>query len=940
MVRAAVARREWAHGSRRWRGAMGSWFAPLARREMRDEGGGASAYAPAAMFELLVEGSPLPIEVAGFSGREAMSKRYRFDVDVVLDAEPREVELTYLGRSAILALDTRTPEARRVGGLVRGVTWLGALSHGTQRFRFELRPRLDRLSRSRTSRIFQGVGATAIAEELLRLHGVPFRFALSREPEPRTYCVQYRETDLAFVTRLFAEEGLFYYFEDPGVGGLTETLVIADSPIGYLPVPGLPLIVREATPGMSPEENHVREVRHARRAGFERARHTAYDPERPSHELTSEHSSGLASAQGALGAVVAELGGSAGSLSTAGPAPRAGRWDEHDEDPSPGGPHRPSAATWTRAKVTVEQLERKARRLHGETLCRRLAPGHVIAIADHDSTTYDGPYVLSAVRHVGIDPRQAGGREPYQATFEGAPATVALRPKPASRRLVQVAETARVIGPPGAQEGEIHTDKLGRVRVELPWDAGDRPTGRASCWMRVVQAWAGAGFGTQFVPRVGMEVLVVFLGGDPDRPVITGALPNTEHLPPFDLPAAATTSGIRTQSVGGKGYNELVFVDTPGGELVRLRGESAVEIEASGPLALRSVGERLDASIGSRTTTVTGDDKLGIDGDLSVEIMGAESTFVFGDVTRSTLGRSSLRAVGPISHETEAGFFAKADGPVLLDAGTDVTLSSGPGNGVIQLAAGGAFYAQSGREIQLIAAERIVLAVGTTKLEISADGVKVAGTDLVLEASGTLSASGPGPSLKLGEEAEMTSKAITLTSEDAQVTLTKTAEIKCADIKLGGKKKQEDEEKKPEETKKKPLELKLTDYDLEPYADKHYEVFAGGEKLEGTTTIDGELKVEVPETATTAFVKVWIDLYPEGRTRQYNIELGKLAPASEPRGAKERLKNLGYYSGPIDDELGPGGVAALEWFQRDHELEPTGELDGKTVSKLEEVHGE
>jgi type VI secretion system secreted protein VgrG len=642
---------------------------------------------------------------------------------------------------------------------------------------------------------------------------------------------------------------------------------------------------------------------------------------------------------GLSGGIAGPPGGAA-SASTAGPAPRAGRWDEHDEDPSPGGPHRPAASPWTRAKITVEQLERRARRLYGETLCRRLAAGHVIVIADHDSTTYDMPYVLEAVRHVGIDPRQAGGREPYQAVFEGAPATVPLRPKPASRRLVQVAETARVIGPPGAREGEIHTDKLGRVKVELPWDAGDRPTGRASCWIRVAQAWAGAGFGAQFVPRVGMEVLVVFLGGDPDRPVITGALPNTEHLPPFDLPAAATTSGIRTQSVGGKGYNELVFVDTPGGELVRLRGESAVEIEASGPLALRSVGERLDASIGSRTTTVTGDDKLGIDGDRSVEVMGAESSFVFGDVTRATLGRASLRAVGPISHETEGGFFAKADGPVLLDAGTDVTLSSGPGNGVIQLAAGGALYAQSGREIHLTAAERIVLSVGTTKLEITADGAKVTGTDLVLEASGTLSASGPGPSLKLGEEAEMSSKAITLTSEDAQVTLTKTAEIKCADIKLGGKKEKKDEESESEETKKKPLELKLTDYDLEPYADKHYEVFAGGEKLEGTTTIDGELKVEVPEATTTALVKLWIDLYPEGRTRQYTIELGSLAPAKSPRGAKERLKNLGYYSGPIDDELGPGGVAAVEWFQRDHELEPTGELDDKTVSKLEEVHGE
>lgn len=868
------------------------------------------------MFELLLDGFDGAIDVASFRGREAVGRAARLDVDVVLDAPPREVDETFLGRGAVLVLDRDRPGARRIAGAVCRVQWLGTLSHGAQRFRLRIASRIARLGLTRRSRIFQDTRADAVIDGTLGLHRLARRFALREHLEDRAYCVQYRETDLDFVRRLLAEEGLFFFLEDPGADGLEETIVIADDTPAYLPVPGEPLVVREPADGLAPEEHHVRRVAHGRRAVHDGARLQSYDPEKPSRGASSEQQS------------PAGLGLFSGGV-----------LGEHDEDLSPGGPARPTTTPWPRAATLLDQARRKERITTGETPCVRLFPGGVIEIREHDASTFDGPYVVKSIVHEGVDPRAAGGREPYIARFEAVPAGRRLRSRPAPRRLVQVAETARVVGPPGASEGEVHTDRMGRVEVQFPWDTDPRPNSRSSCWIRAVQAWAGNGFGSQFLPRVGMEVLVVFLGGDPDRPVVVGALPNAEHLPPYALPMGAGTSGFRTQTLGGTGYNELAFSDAPGAEMVRLRGEKDMELSTEGALTTRSADRRSDVTCGDRLTHVYGEDRVTVERDRTTEIQGEDAVSVLGGVDVSVGEGIRAAAASGIHIETGGGLSAQSDGPFVVDAGTDISLRSGPGTGVLQLSAGGALFAQANRDLTIHAGDRITLVVGATRVEITPEGLTVKAGDIKLEASQSLAAIGPGPSMTLGEDARIVAQKISLLSEEAEVTLTKEAEIKGSKIKLGGQKKDEKKDQAKDEEEKKPFAVVVTDYDLEPYADKHFEIVAHGERIEGETSVDGEVTADVPAETKVIDLKVWIDLYPEGRVRQWMIAMGDLEDVGSAKGALERLRNLGYHAGAIGEELGPEGVAALKWFQRDHGLEATGEMDSDTKAKLEEIHG-
>ena len=187
---------------------------------------------------------------------------------------------------------------------------------------------------------------------------------------------------------------------------------------------------------------------------------------------------------------------------------------------------------------------------------------------DHGIDALDGHYVVARVEHTGRAPEAAPGRQPvYENRFVCVPAEVALRPKRPKRLLQQVVETAVVVGP--AHE-EVYTDEHGRVKVQFPWDLAGKNDARSSCWVRVAQAWAGAGWGFQFVPRIGMEVVVTFVGGDVDRPLITGCVPNAINVPPFMLPAQRTRSGIRTRTTPkGEGGNELSFEDRKGAEEIR-----------------------------------------------------------------------------------------------------------------------------------------------------------------------------------------------------------------------------------------------------------------------------------------------------------------------------------------------------------------------------------
>jgi type VI secretion system secreted protein VgrG len=223
---------------------------------------------------------------------------------------------------------------------------------------------------------------------------------------------------------------------------------------------------------------------------------------------------------------------------------RATVYEHHGEDDDP-------EVTRTAAQVRFEQVRRRAIVASGASWCRRVGAGQRFVLDGHDDASLNGEYALTEVRHVGrTGPRVRGDRargrvsERVLVRARGG----GDRPPPVPRVHRQVLETATVVGPPGE---EIYTDHHGRVKVQFHWDLAGRGDERSSCWVRVNQTWGGASWGTQFIPRVGMEVIVSFLGGDQDRPVVLGCLYNGENTAPFVLPGDRTRSGIRTRARRG-----------------------------------------------------------------------------------------------------------------------------------------------------------------------------------------------------------------------------------------------------------------------------------------------------------------------------------------------------------------------------------------------------
>jgi len=266
------------------------------------------------------------------------------------------------------------------------------------------------------------------------------------------------------------------------------------------------------------------------------------------------------------------------------------------------------------APLILRQARRRASTARGEGACHDLSPGHRFQLRDHMVPQIDGGYVATEVVHHGHTKHEAGrASRVYFNTFECAPESMAYVPKRPPRRSIQVALTARVVGAGG---DDIHVDSMGRIKVQFHWHREGTLDSRSSCWIRTLQAWAGASYGHQFIPRVGMEVIVVFEGGDPDKPMVLGSLYNATHPPSFALPAEKTRSGIRTQtSPQGGGYNELSFEDAKGREEIFVRAQKDLR---------EDVMENRVTTVGRTQSTVIGADlQEQVKGDRHSHVKGA-----------------------------------------------------------------------------------------------------------------------------------------------------------------------------------------------------------------------------------------------------------------------------------------------------------------------------
>ncbi|EYF08186.1 type VI secretion system tip protein TssI/VgrG [Chondromyces apiculatus] len=905
------------------------------------------------LFTLFLPGTSRSLDVVSFEGREKVNACFSYDLVVHIPAEdPHAFEASAFDQAAELRLPrllaTSAPPAsvapasappvssaassggsRRVAGVLDRVTWLGQHAHDALAFRLRLVPRLGRLKRRRMSRIFQDVTAAEVIDRVLDLHGVPRRWALGRALPRRPYCVQHRETDYAFVRRLLAEEALFFFFEDPMGTRPEELLVLADSTSVYADVPGGARLVHRPSSGagaLSRDEHHLWHTTLRRDARATSALIREYDYEHPRMVYSS------AADSGALPAFTAS------AIRPVEPSPdlrdRPAVHYEHHGD------YERAEADRTAGRQLLEQLRVGSVVLRATSACRRLSPGHRFVLAEHEHASLDVAWVLRAVEHRGRAPASgatADGGLTYENHLTAVPVSTPLRPAPPRRAPTQVAETALVVGPVAH---EVHTDELGRIKVQFHWDLEGTYDEHSSCWIRVAQAWAGEGFGAQFIPRVGMEVLVTFLGGDVDRPVVTGCLYNAAQPPAFQLPHASVTSGIRTRSSpGGEGHHELSFNDAAGAERLTLSSQRDMNLASR---------RDLDTSVGAdRVTRVGGDDRLDVSGDRHVatggaartEIGGARETEIQATDTLTVAEDRTTRVGGLESATWQGGATFESGRSCVLVVRDNLSVVVGAGQSAAQTHVDGTYAVAATGGLSLLSQETITLRVGSSVLEIADGAITLKAPVIRLQASEQLTAEGNGPRLSLGDDAELVAKTVQLFSEKARLELDRDAILKGDKVLLNCTSRDPQAEAARGEVKKKPFRVQLTDVDFEPYARKHFVLRAGPARIEGETDADGHASAEIPEDARLVDLTAWLDTYPTGRRRSWQIQVASLPPAETPAGALQRLSNLGYFKGAPAEALTEDGRSALRWFQKDHDLDETGNLDPATAAELTKVHG-
>ncbi|MFO0604704.1 MAG: type VI secretion system tip protein TssI/VgrG [Polyangiales bacterium] len=590
--------------------------------------------------------------VVRFISREAMSSLG--ELTVVLAMEPGGPSLGgLLGAPASLAVE-RGAVARRLQGIVREVEELG--STAAHRFvRVVVVPSLWALSQRSDCRIFQQMNVLAIVREVLRVAGVyqgegafEADATLAAMP-PREYCVQYQETDLAFVQRLLEEEGIPYYFRHDATGG--EALVLAGDTHAFDEVPTLDgESVRVLDAGDATESaESVRwfDERHSLRPTSVTVRD--FDFSRPRTPLSPSHP-----AQPGQRALYE--------------FPARAALSGYDE-----GARAYQVENTTRlARVRQEAHQMRAHVGRGRSNVTGMIPGRVFELEGHESPEVNRAFLVTAVESVGQawselpeDVRaservldalaeagvtEGGGRrgrvERYRNTFETHRAgeietSVPYRPERTTPRpVVEGPQTAWVVGPAGE---EIHTDPHGRIKVQFHWDRQGASDERSSCWIRVAQSSSGPGWGFTVLPRIGMEVVVSFLEGDPDRPMVTACVNNGENGTSYPLPEMKTKSVIKTQSSPKTGgYNEIRFEDKAGVEQMYVQAERDHDTLVKNDQTVTVKRHRTKVVQGdehntieqNRVTHVQMDNVRHVDGNQEVEVHGAVGATLSVDQNR------------------------------------------------------------------------------------------------------------------------------------------------------------------------------------------------------------------------------------------------------------------------------------------------------------------
>jgi type VI secretion system secreted protein VgrG len=677
-----------------------------------------------------------------FSAHEQVSRLFEYDLQLLSDAGDLNAD-KILGQPVTVKFQLPDKAGNRFfNGFVTEFSQTG-YEERHHRYQATVRPWFWFLTRTSDCRIFQGKTIPDIFQAVVGQYGFSdFKLKLSGSYSPRDYCVQYRETDFNFLSRLLEFEGIYYFFEHEDGKHL---MILADDANahskfkGYETVPYYP----PSTPDVQRERDHLTSWIQSKSVQSGAYATTDYDFSAPKKSLLQSSSISKSHAQSKF--EIYDYPAELGKLD--------------------------SGETSRVAKVRIQEIQATQTIASGEGDAAGLATGYAFSLAKYPRADLNIEYfIIGSTISLTSDAHMSGGADPgteFAISLQAIDAKTPYRPQRSTPKpVVQGAQTAIVVGAGG---DEIYTDKYGRVKVQFPWDRQGKNDENSGCWIRVAQVWAGKQWGAMHIPRIGQEVIVSFLEGDPDQPIITGRVYNGANMPPYDLPANKTQSGIKSRSSkdgSPANFNELRFEDKIGSELVTIHAEKDNELTVEHD-ETHTVGNDETHKVGHDETEAVGHDQsLSVGNDRSKTVEANETVSVGKNRTETVNGNESI-TIGKNRDEGVGGNESVAVGKnqsLAVTADQSITVGGGRSMSVgkdesitvsgkrqdtvgkdeeISVAKNRSVNVGEndelavGKKLTIDAADEIVMKTGDASITMKKDGtITIKGKDITLDGSG------------------------------------------------------------------------------------------------------------------------------------------------------------------------------------------------------------
>ncbi len=590
--------------------------------------------------------------LSSFSSSEELGRLFQYEM--ALESEEHSLDLNKLvGENVTVGLVLPNEEMRYFNGFVSRCSNL-PIEGRLAKYHMTVVPWFWFLTRTSDCRIFQEKTTLDIIKEVFRDKGMSdFRDDTKGSYEPWEYCVQYRETDFNFVSRLMEQEGIYYYFEHENG---KHTLVMVDSVEAHQAYANYDSIIYRTRLEHQVEDEYVYAWNFGLKAQPGKYELNDFNFKKPK-----------------------------ASLKAATDVRRDHTNADFEMYDYPG-EYREFSEGESLSKIRVEELQTDHHDVQASATARGIMVGATFDLEEHPRDDQNEKFLVCSAHYEVRNGQYETGEDEeasVQCHFTAKKASEPYRSKRMTPKpLINGPQTAFVVGPSGE---EIHTDEFGRVKVQFHWDRYSQADETSSCWIRVSQVWAGKKWGAMNIPRIGQEVLVEFLEGDPDRPIITGRVYNGDCMPPYDLPANKTISTTKSNSSkGGGGFNEVRFEDKKGEEQIFIHAEKNEDIRVKND-CFETIGNNRHLIVRNdqkehvehdREETVDNDHKETIGKDRHLKVVGKEAKAVDGSLSLSVKGDVIEVFDSNHSEETTDDYYLKATN-IVIEATQNITIKVG-----------------------------------------------------------------------------------------------------------------------------------------------------------------------------------------------------------------------------------------------------------------------